>query len=165
MALKIRVDGVSGFSSSQKKTLDRAVWGVNQIFAHPRFKEEILSRQFTETNGLKNEGIYECIQKGDQLNLADELGVVDLKVVMYNSWFSKVVGYTYLESLTIWVNEKFFAGPKSVGSNLAHESMHQLGFKHDNYWGSSVPYQMNEIIEKLWKELGVREQIIGYFGS
>lgn len=153
----IRVDGVSGLSSSQKGTLDRAIYGLNTIFAHPRFKEEILSRTFSETNGHNSYGVWETIEKGDQLNLGDQLGIIDLKVVMYNSWFSRVIGYTYLESLTVWVNEKFFYGPKSVGSNLAHEAMHQLGFTHNGAWSTSVPYQMNEIIEKLWRELGIRE--------
>lgn len=165
MSIQIRVDGISGLSASQKDTLDRGVYGDNYIFAHPRFKEEVLSRHFTETGGKNSEQIYETIQKGDQLNLADELGIIDLKIVMYNSWFSKVVGYTYLESLTIWINEKFFYGPKSVGSNLAHESMHQLGFTHNSTWSTSVPYQMNDIIEKLWKELNVRQIVIERFGD
>ena len=163
MAIGLKVANLSGFNDYDKGIIEKATWGVNYIFTHPRFKEEILSRQFTETQGLSNQGIYDCIEKGDQLNLSDELGVLDLKLVMYNSWFSRVVGYTYLTSLTIWINAKFFAGPKSVGSNLAHEAMHQLGFTHNNYWASSVPYQMNEIIEKLWKELGVKGLIAQRF--
>lgn len=165
MSIQIRVDGISGLSSSQKGTLDRGVWGDNYIFAHPRFKEEVLLTTFTETGGKTSTQVWETIEKGDQINLGDELGVIDLKIVMYNSWFSKVIGYTYVESLTIWINEKFFYGPKSVGSNLAHECMHQLGFTHNNTWSTSVPYQMNAIIEKLWKELGVRELIIAHFGD
>jgi hypothetical protein len=126
---------------------------ANIILASPRFKEELLKSKMTETNGMTSQQVYDCIMKADQLNPLDKLDVLDIQIVMYNARWSGVVGYTYFESLFVWVNRKFFGTPKYVASNLIHEPTHQLGFGHGGKFSTSVPYTMNRIAEILYDEL------------
>lgn len=143
----------TSFGEWDLKKLIYALQGLNRIAASARFKEEILKANCTETQDLTNEQVYEKLCSGNQLSADDEDGVNDFKAVMYRSRFSRVVGYTYLTSATIYFNSRFFGFPMSIASNVAHEVMHTHGFTHATTWSTSWPYTMNRIIEKLWAEL------------
>lgn len=143
------------FTERDTEILNAAVAGLNKILATPEFKIELLKRTYSEDMGEGGQGVWNRMVKGDQLVVGDDLSDLDFKIVMYNSPFSRVVGYTYLESLVINVNRKFFSTPKYVASNILHELTHTLGYTHDYGFGPSVPYQMNEIVELLWDDLGL----------
>mgnify|MGYP001309311561 FL=1 len=145
----------SWFNDFDKQVLKDAVAGLNHIFSTKQFQTELMSRTYTEDFGEGGAGIWKRMVAGDQLSPEDDLGELDFKIVMYNSPWSRVVGYTYLESIVINVNRKFFATPSSVASNIAHELMHTLGYTHDDGFDDSVPYQMNEIIDVLWEQLNL----------
>lgn len=149
------VIGAEWFTPADMDILISAINGLNTIAKHPRFKKEILGRTYLEDLGEGGQGVWNRLVSGQQLTPEDKPGVLDFKAVMYASRFSKVVGYTYLESISIWINRKFFSTPQYVASNIAHETTHQLGYTHQYSFDGTVPYQMNEIIEKLWDELKV----------
>lgn len=143
-----------------KSRIQFALTGGNRILAHPRFREELLKAKLTETqvNGvgpaLTNHQVYARIVAGDQLHPLDNKDELDIEVILYRKTFSKVVGYTFTNSTTIWVNRKYFGKPKSIFSNLLHEGGgHQMGFLHNGRWATAVPYVLNQIAEKLWDEL------------
>ena len=77
---------------------------------------------------------------------------IDLQVVRYNSWWSKVIGYIIPMKPEIYVNGKFFDnnGVEEVADNLCHEWSHTLGFRHSGeYIRESIPYYIN-IWFKVW---------------
>lgn len=153
LAPVVKVESKRGFSTRDLLILNQALAGLQIIVSSPRLKDEFVSRTFTEAKNMTGLEIYELIMKADQLSLKDDPGELDINLVMYSSRWSRVVGYTYLQEMTIWVNRRFFSSAKSVASNLFHEMMHQFGFRHTKAFSTSVPYQANKIIEKLWDEL------------
>lgn len=156
---KVVVKNIKELGEWDQVRVGFAVEGLNRILASELFRAALLAEKLTETrfegstHALTNQEVYDRIMKADQLHPLDELGVLDISVVLYRKSWSKVVGYTFFDSLSIWVNRKFFGGPCSIASNLLHESSHQLGFGHASTWATSVPYVMNKIVEKLWPVL------------
>lgn len=156
---KLKVTNIDCLGEWDQDRIRFALEGNNRIFSDPAFKEDWLKADLRETkiNGegrsLSNQEVWDTLCKADQLAVGDDLGVLDFKVVMYRKSFSKVVGYTFVDSLTIWVNYRFFGHPKYIGSNLFHEGTHQLGFLHESLWAYSVPYNANRIYEKHWDRL------------
>jgi len=130
-----------------------ALEGMNRILASPLFEEEWMKAKLTETEGLTNRQVLDKILCADALSPLDKVGVLDVEVILYQRSWSRVVGYTFFNAVTIWVNRKFFGGPMSICSNLFHESTHQLGFGHAGSWATTIPYTGNRIVEKLWPEL------------
>lgn len=130
-----------------------ALEGVNRILASPMFGAEWLQAKLTETEGLTNQQVLDKILGADALSPLDKVGVLDVDVILYRKAWSKVVGYTFFNAVTIWVNRRFFGDACSIASNLLHESTHQLGFGHARSWATTVPYQANRIVEKLWPVL------------
>ena len=130
-----------------------ALEGINRILVSPMFEAEWLQAKLTETEGLNNRQVYDRIVGADALSPLDKVGVLDVEVILYRKAWSKVVGYTFFNAVTIWVNRKFFGGPENIASNLLHESTHQLGFGHAGHWATTVPYTANRIVEKLWPVL------------
>lgn len=151
--IKIKVNPQRGMSTAELEKINAAVQGLEKILNSDRFKIELLLAKMTETNGLTNQQVYDKIMAGDQVINGDEMGVLDFNLVLYRKSWSKVVGYTFTNSMTIWVNRKYFSTPKSISENIGHELMHQLGFFHNKIWSTSVPYTMNRIVGKLWDKV------------
>lgn len=140
------------YNEDQKEKLDKAAKIISDIFNSEEFKKEILVREFTNSLGLTNLQIYEKLMEGKEALAPETVGSMDIVVTMYNAPLSKVVGYTYPDSQTIYTNSKFHNKytPCRVASNLTHEWIHKLGFNHSSTKDSkSVPYSLNEIVEKL----------------
>lgn len=156
---KLSITNLAKLHEWDRVRCEYAQKGADRILASPRLKEEFLRAKLTETqpegvnHALTNEEVYKRIIKADQLYPTDKMDELDIEVLLYRKTFSKVVGYTYTNAITIWVNRKYFGAPKGICSNLLHECMHQLGFLHGGLWATSVPYTMNKISEKLWDEL------------
>lgn len=147
---KLVVKNLSSLGEWDRTRVSFAVQGANIILKSTQFLEAVLDAKLTETNGLTNNQVYSCIMRADQLNPLDKPDELDIQLTLYRKSFSRVVGYTFSNQLTIWVNRKYFGSAKSIASNLVHEASHQLGFTHNGVWATSVPYVLNRIIEKLW---------------
>lgn len=130
-------------TDQEKATLAKGKDLVLKVVASPLFASKLLAASLTETNGLTN---AEVLQKITAASL-------EVTLWMYSKWWSKVVGYTYFKTNTIYVNRKFFRGPVAEGSNLLHEMSHILGFAHEFVWETSVPYTLNRIFEECCVEL------------
>lgn len=148
------------FSSSQKAKVVTALSLMKEVIQSEEFKEKILNHTydgvetFVDNNGLTNAQIYEKIIAGAETLQPTANQTMDVELELYYANTS-TVGYTYANSKRIWMNTKFFNTytPASVSSNLTHEWMHKLGFKHSSYYSASrdysVPYAVGRIVSSL----------------
>ncbi|MGV8130669.1 MAG: hypothetical protein ACP5N7_01040 [Candidatus Pacearchaeota archaeon] len=85
---------------------------------------------------------------------------MNIKLVMYYRWWSKVVGYVLDDDNTIYINRKYFdssmdgnIGAVNFSSNILHEYMHLMGYSHKSSTDyGSVPYKMNSLYEQWCRE-------------
>jgi len=140
--------------------LVRASEILNYILRHPSTRERWLSYRAVENQGLTQAQIWDLWVRGDQLAEEDALGVTDIQVVMYHNRFSRVVGYTYLESLFVWINRRFFSSDVGRASNLGHETLgHQYGFTHTvRDVMRTVPWLVNQLIEEQYEALQLEKE-------
>jgi hypothetical protein len=142
----------TNYTAAQKLILREAEIRIAQIFNSPEFEAEILSRKFTSTKLLPHQ-IYEKLFSGAEALIPAVNYQMDLKVTMYYK-YNRVVGYTTASSMVVHTNSKFHNNfsPCRVASNLTHEWSHKMGFDHSSASDAkSVPYSLNEIVEKLCK--------------
>lgn len=84
---------------------------------------------------------------------------VKINLEAYRDNSGKVIGYTYTSSDTIWFNRKYHDNFTTCekASNLFHEAMHKLGFKHDMSATKkrpySVPYMGGSIMKACCEEI------------
>lgn len=104
------------------------------------------------------EAIFKHIMEGAE-TLSPEIDYeFDIDIDDYYS-FKSVIGYTYPNITTIFVNTKFFDARSSrlCGSNLLHEQGHKLGFSHDFFSTKrrqdSLCYLLNEIYEEAYEKV------------
>ena len=141
----------TNYTADQKKKLALAEKVLAKIVNSPEYEVEVLSRKFTSTN-LSSKEVYEKLFRGAEGLQPAVNYQMDLKVTMYLKKLSKVVGYTYPNTLIVYTNSKFHNGYSvcQVASNLFHEWTHKMGFDHSSASDSkSVPYSHNDIVEKL----------------
>lgn len=159
---RYRIDNLDEMGEWDRARLERGEAILNRIFKEPRTKARWLSYELKEAQGKTNAEIWDMWVSGDQVSddPEDELSVTDVKIVMYNSRLSRTVGYTYLESLIIWINRKYFSTDKGRASNLGHEALgHQYGFTHTiNDYLSTVPWRVNQLVEECYDEYGLEKE-------
>ncbi len=115
------------------------------------------SKTFVDNGGFSNAQIYQKILDGAESLQPTKNNTMNMEVELYYAATS-TVGYTYANSKRIWVNTKYFnSNPvTSVSSNLFHEWLHKLGFKHAVSYSTSrdysVPYAIGRIIGSLGKQ-------------
>ena len=133
---------------------------IKRVIATEEFRNEILnhtyngSKTFVDNGGYSNAQIYQKIIDGAEKLQATVDNEMDMEVEFYYE-NSSTVGYTNTSSKRIWVNRKFYNNytAASCTSNLMHEWLHKLGFKHATYYSYSrdfsVPYAVGRIMSKL----------------
>lgn len=147
------------FDSEGQSKVQKALEAIKVVVESQEFKDTVLNfkdnkgrTQFVDNNGLTNAQIYEVILKGSENFRQIDDNTMNLKLSLYYSR-RNTVGYTYPDSDTIWMNNKFFASyeVQEVSDNLFHEWMHKLGFDHNNKatWNYSVPYGLGYKMEEL----------------
>ena len=99
---------------------------------------------------------YPLIAVAEALNtMANEERLLELELY-YSS--KNTVGYTYPNTVRIWMNTKYFTPytPSQVAGNMFHEWTHKLGFEHATSYSiardSSVPYAIGYLIRDLGKK-------------
>ena len=111
--------------------------------------------QHGETSKWKyaSEGeIYLHLMQGGEVLTPEKDNNIDIEVDDYYS-FKRVIGYTYPNIKTQFVNSKYFDSRTSrlCGSNFLHEYGHKLGFGHDfrrtSRRADSLCYLLNEAYE------------------
>lgn len=149
-----------GFSTTQRTKIDTAISLMKQVIQSTEFKEKVLNhtyngvKAFVDNGGLTNAQIYEKIMTGAETLQPTANQTMDVEVELYYA-DNSTVGYTYPTSKRIWMNKKFFNTftPATVSSNLTHEWLHKLGFKHASSYSESrdysIPYAVGRIVSSL----------------
>jgi len=153
----------TNFETADQQKVYSAIEIIKKVITSKDFRERVLNftfegkKAFVDNNGLTNDEIYQILLTGKEELLPVVDHQMDLELELYYSWRS-TVGYTYPDTLKIWMNTKFFNSytPAEVAGNIFHEWIHKLGFTHSSTYSvsrdSSVPYAIGYLIEELGKQ-------------
>lgn len=151
------------FNVEQEEKMLEALNRAKIVLNSAEFKERVLNftwngeKKFNDTTDT-NAQVYEKIMKGAEKLYPEEDHEMDLDITLYYK-NNSTVGYTYPDTIQIWVNSKFFNSYNygQVAANAVHEWTHKLGYGHDYYNNSdrpySVPYGIGGIIKELVNKL------------
>lgn len=107
--------------------------------------------------------IYNHFMSGAETLSPTKDNKMDIDIDDYYTW-KRVIGYTYRNISTIFVNTKYFdkRGPKLIGSNICHEYGHKIGWDHDfrrtKRRKDSLCYLLNEIYEYAYDSVYPEEK-------
>ncbi|HXH73754.1 MAG TPA: hypothetical protein VNJ08_02245 [Bacteriovoracaceae bacterium] len=155
---------LENFNVEQEEKVLKAADLIKRVVVSEEFKNAILNhtyrgeKTFAENNGLTNEQIYQKILEGseDLRPGADNKMDMDLEVYFEDTI---TVGYTRPSVFKVWMNSKYLNknGPAEVTTNMMHEWLHKLGFKHDLKHSdrrmNTVPYAIGYLMERLAKKM------------
>lgn len=153
----------SEFTATQEDKIQAASELIKQVVASDEFKNRILNHKFggkkafNDNEGLSNAEIYKKIIEGSEMLSPGIDNQMDLSLEVFRA-ANNTVGYTYPSELKVWMNAKFLNAnkPYKVTTNMVHEWLHKLGFKHDQ--GAtpsrqySVPYAIGYLVRDLAKK-------------
>ena len=160
----VKVD-LTNFNSAQEDKILEASDLIRKVIASDEFKNAILNhkvngkRRFVDNQGLSNAQIYKKIIEGSEKLKPGKDNEMDLELEVYRE-ASNTVGYTYPSINKVFMNAKFLNRnkPYEVTTNMTHEWLHKLGFKHAQQKTPSrkysVPYAVGYIMRKLSKKNG-----------
>lgn len=152
------------FSASQEAKILEAAELIRRVVASDEFKNKILNHRyngrktFVDNGGLTNAQIYKKILEGsEKLNPGvDNTMNLDLELYTANNI---VVGYTMPSVIRVWMNSKFLNknSPAEVTTNMMHEWLHKLGFKHAAKQTAnrkySVPYAVGYLTRSIARKM------------
>ena len=139
----VTVDKYTNFTQNEKTKIEQAEKKLNTMLGGDCFKNFMLDADLIQTNNRTN------IQVVDHLKSSH----VNIELIIYYKYFSKVHGYTYPNVNKIWFNRKYHSGTTvcAEASNLMHELSHKFGYGHDYKATStrpkSVPYTLNRAVK------------------
>ncbi len=151
------------FDMDQSKKVEKAIDIIKRVIATAEFRAHVINftydgkKNFVDNQGLSNEQIYMKLLKGAENLVPGDDYEMDLELELYYSSKS-TVGYTYANTVKIWMNTKFFNTftPSQVAGNIFHEWTHKLGFEHASSYSisrdSSVPYGLGYLMRDLGKK-------------
>jgi hypothetical protein len=138
---------------------------IRRTVASEEFKNAILNhrvngkKRFVDNAGLSNAEIYKKIIEGSEKLNPGKDNEMDLELEVYRE-STNTVGYTYPSISRIFMNAKYLNQnkPHEVTTNMTHEWLHKMGFKHAQQKTPtrkySVPYAVGYIMQRLAKKLG-----------
>lgn len=150
---------IKGFSGDSLVKIQKAFEVLEKVVNSEEFKERVINfkntkgqRAFASNNGLTNEEIFERFMDGRETLQPNTPGEMNYYLSLYNSRWSRVIGYTSASTNVININWKYFRTfkPNEVAGNLAHEWTHKIGFDHKSAAEhDSAPYAIGYIVEEL----------------
>ncbi|WP_408098661.1 hypothetical protein ACJVC5_07040 [Peredibacter sp. HCB2-198] len=155
---------LENFDADQEAKVLEAAELIKKVIATDEFKNGILNHSyngkkgFVDAGGLSNAEIYQKILEGSEKLNPGNNNAMDLKLEVYHA-NNVVVGYTMPSVIKIWMNSKFLDKNNSaeVTTNMTHEWLHKLGFKHSanrtptrKY---SVPYAVGYLMRDLARKM------------
>ncbi len=169
--LKVNLMSLTDFTPAEKDKMYQAAEVLERVMNSDEFRQAVVNftyegkKQFVNNKGLTNEQIYETIRRGSEVLIGKDDETMDYDLTLYTPPFWKkrtVVGYTYSNTLRIWVNRYYFTDftLAEVAANLAHEWCHKIGFEHDFQRTASrpnsVPYAVGRLVGQIAaKMLGI----------
>lgn len=151
---------LENFNATQDTKVREALRRVHIVINSKAFQTRVINhtfqgnKTFVDNRNMSNLQIYEKIMSGQEDLLPRKDHTMNLSLSMYYKYGS-TVGYTYPDTLKVWVNSRFFNTNSygRVAANVVHEWTHKLGFEHSYYNDYarpySVPYGVGTIIEEL----------------
>ena len=159
--VNVRLD--NEFTAAQEDKIQIASDLIKKVIASDEFKDRILNHKFggrkafNDNGGLSNAEIYKKIIEGSEMLTPGIDNQMDLSLEVFRA-ANNTVGYTYPSELKVWMNEKYLDAnkPYKVTTNMVHEWLHKLGFKHDQAATAnrkySVPYAVGYLVRDLAKK-------------
>lgn len=148
---QVVIGSITSQSTEEYKMAEAAIELLNRVLKTEVFKNRLISTPMTETNNLNNEAIYALLSKRFY-----KINVEFFTGTFRQNYIYHTVGYDVGNGVT-YCNRFFVKDPETLSSLLMHELMHKLGFKHNKIKSTSVPYQMNKIIEYCFNFLGIKK--------
>ncbi|HXH75644.1 MAG TPA: hypothetical protein VNJ08_11795 [Bacteriovoracaceae bacterium] len=163
-ALNFEVDvDLHNFDSRQEDKVLEAADLIKRVVASEEFKNRILNhkvkgrRVFYDNEGLTNAQIYKRILSGSESLSPGSDNKMNLELEVFQD-STNTVGFTYPDTHRIWMNKKYLNKNEAwkVTTNMMHEWLHKLGFKHDRSETPmrkySVPYAIGYLVAELAKK-------------
>ena len=147
-----------------EEKFEEAIKMIKRVVSSLEFKERVLNhtyngvKTFVDNGGLSNAQIYKIILEGAETLNKIKNNTMDMEIELYYADTS-TVGYTRSNSPRVWVNSKYFYtfSTSGVATNLMHEWLHKLGFRHGSFYTPSrdysVPYAIGRIVGSLGRGL------------
>jgi len=165
--LKVNLLSLTDFTPAEKTKMYQAAEVLERVVNSEEFRQAVLNftydgkKQFVDNKGMTNEQIYETIRRGNEVLIGKDDETMDYDLTLYTPPFWKkrtVVGYTYGNTLRIWVNRYYFTDYTlaEVAANLAHEWCHKIGFDHDFQRTARRPYSVPYAVGNLVGELAAK---------
>lgn len=155
---------LDNFNAQQEDKILTAADLIKKVVASEEFKDAILNhtykgqKTFVDNGGKSNAQIYADILEGQESLRPGQDNEMDLDLEVFNR-NDDTVGYTYPTEIRVWMNSKFLNqnSPAKVTTNMMHEWLHKLGFKHSHERTAarpySVPYAVGYLVAKLAKKM------------
>ena len=146
------VRGTVSCRPGEREMVYAAYDDLNKVLSSDLFRTRLLAAQFTETQGMGNGEIYD---------LAVNRSPIEVDFAMFTGGFRQnhlwhTMGYEDPAHPTVcYANRHFIQRKEVCASLILHETMHIIGFRHDDVKATSVPYVMNRIYEAVAAELGL----------
>lgn len=155
---------MNGFEANHEDKVLEAAELIKKVVATEEFKNAILNhtykgkKTFVDNGGLSNAKIYKKILEGSEKLNPGKDNTMNLTLVSYFE-SKNTVGYTYPSVMKVWMNRKYISeyAPARITTNMMHEWLHKVGFKHDvkktpnrKY---SVPYAVGYLVADLAKKM------------
>jgi hypothetical protein len=136
---------------------DRSLYLLDSVVNTQIFKDAVLKADFSNTNGLTNEEIYQefISPKYTQIrgHLILEIDTTKKWNVRYQRRKHPSIGYDNRRGdstvHTVQVQLVRYLTVEDYAEHIAHEYCHMIGFVHPNKKLKSVPYGIQYIIEDL----------------
>jgi hypothetical protein len=151
---------LNGFEPTHEDKVLEAADLIRKVVATEEFKNAILNHKykgkktFVDNGGLSNAEIYKKIIEGSEKLNPGEDNTMNLTLVSYFE-SANTVGYTYPSVMKVWMNRKYLKqyAPAKITTNMMHEWLHKVGFKHDEKKTPnrkySVPYAVGYLVAKI----------------
>jgi hypothetical protein len=155
---------LDNFNAEQEDKILTAADLIKKVVGSEEFKDAILNhtykgkKTFVDNGGKSNAEIYAQIIEGQESLRPGQDNEMDLDLEVFTR-NDDTVGYTYPTDIRVWMNAKFLNKNTAakVTTNMMHEWLHKLGFKHSHERTAarpySVPYAIGYLVAKLAQQM------------
>ncbi|MES2528724.1 MAG: hypothetical protein V4598_16690 [Bdellovibrionota bacterium] len=156
--VNVRMD--NDFTANQEDKIHAASDLIRKVIGSDEFRKKVLAHSyngkkgFVDNGGLSNAQVYKAIIEGSEKLSPGVDNEMDLSLEVFRA-STNTVGYTMPSELRVWMNEKYLDAnkPYKVTTNMVHEWLHKLGFKHAVASTAtrkySVPYAIGYLVARI----------------